>query len=290
MRRPAHSKAREELIDKLEKTLSGKARSLQSSIMSCINEELAELSLDDGVIKETGANFRSIARLDKAVSSKVKKQVDALIKWIVNRIKEIADLNGKQIAAATLAHVRKANNDLLRSFGLRLSGSEVVVGDGFIKDLTDFSEPIRVVKSNVRAAVGSNVLTLPVLKKNIKRRVVGVDRLGIVERRIFERAPETFSLIDRSIGTNIAKQNGIRAAIFQGGIIKTTRSFCKDHNNKVFTFDEIAAFADLEWQGKNSNYNPQTDMGGINCRHQWDFITDDLAIILRPELKDIWGL
>jgi hypothetical protein len=94
---------------------------------------------------------------------------------------------------------------------------------------------------------------------------------------------------------------GYQCALYQGGIIATTRPFCKKRNGKVFTRDEIKLFGtskdkfggyerkgDGYFKGKyKSGYNPLTDAGCYNCRHFYNWISNRLAIRLRPELKPI---
>lgn len=74
-------------------------------------------------------------------------------------------------------------------------------------------------------------------------------------------------------------------AIYQGGLIQDSRQFCKERNNKVFTKAEIESWKELEWEGKPENYDPFINVGGTGCRHTLDWISIELAVILRPDLK-----
>ncbi len=73
-------------------------------------------------------------------------------------------------------------------------------------------------------------------------------------------------------------------AIYEGGLIKTSRPFCKKHEGNVYTRDEIAAFDPKE--AIPPNYNPFVDMGGYGCRHYYSWVPRAVAIMLRPDLKE----
>lgn len=102
---------------------------------------------------------------------------------------------------------------------------------------------------------------------------------------------------DREINTEIRQALKLNYAFYQGGTISTTRPFCKVRNNKVFSREEISKFSTSrdkyggyenkssgELQGKTKPHNPFLDLGGYNCRHSYDWISDELAAIFRPEL------
>lgn len=139
-------------------------------------------------------------------------------------------------------------------------------------------------------------------KKQIQSRVKKylIDDKNFEE--IFTRAiGEIHAQFDRALHLEKAQRLGFRSAIYEGGLIKTSRDFCEERNSKVFTFSEILKFGTKDddyggyineigdFQGKTEIYDPFLDAGGYNCRHFYSFISDDLAIILRPELKEIYG-
>ena len=73
------------------------------------------------------------------------------------------------------------------------------------------------------------------------------------------------------------------------------REAIKRHG-KLFSREEIEKFgtpqdqyggytnkSEGEFQGKTDPYNPFIDMGGYNCRHQYRWISEDLAKNIEPE-------
>ena len=80
------------------------------------------------------------------------------------------------------------------------------------------------------------------------------------------------------------KKLGLRFAIYQGGLRDDSRQFCIERNGKCYSESEIQQWEKLDFQGKSKNYNPLYDSGGINCVHRLDWISDELAKRLRPDL------
>lgn len=95
---------------------------------------------------------------------------------------------------------------------------------------------------------------------------------------------DMYSQIDRATAITYADDLGFEFAIYEGGLIKTSREFCKDHNGKVYHKSEIADFKPEK--AIPPNYNPFTDLGGYGCRHHLNWIPTALAIALRPDAKD----
>jgi hypothetical protein len=88
-----------------------------------------------------------------------------------------------------------------------------------------------------------------------------------------------------SIGKNeVRKKLGLRFAVYQGGLRDDSRHFCIERNGKCFSEFEIEQWRYLDFQGKPENYNPIYDCGGIDCVHRLDWISDQLAKRLRPDL------
>lgn len=113
------------------------------------------------------------------------------------------------------------------------------------------------------------------------------NKLGAVENYNFVqiRIQDTFAEYDRRLSNEYANQLGLNYFIYQGGEITTTREFCEERAAKVYTREEGIAFDALEWEGKKPNNVFFNDCGGYNCRHFLDWISYELAVQLRPDIK-----
>jgi hypothetical protein len=92
-----------------------------------------------------------------------------------------------------------------------------------------------------------------------------------------------YSQIDRSTANQNAIKLGLNYAIYEGGLTANSREFCKEHNGKVVTREEIEAFSPQE--APFPDYNPIQDLGGIGCRHYLNWVSKTLAQVYRPDLK-----
>jgi hypothetical protein len=91
----------------------------------------------------------------------------------------------------------------------------------------------------------------------------------------------------------MADEFGMDYAVYSGGLITDSRSFCREHNNKVYSREEIADFGNWidpktgevpSYISEFPGYDPFTHLGGFNCRHSLNWIPKISAIKLRPEL------
>lgn len=119
---------------------------------------------------------------------------------------------------------------------------------------------------------------------------------GLVAQ-LYQEAADTYNQADRALSQLAAKELGLTAYLYQGGLIASSRAFCVARDGKVFLDYEIARFgtkrdlfggytnkADGVFSGKPEPYDPATDLGGYNCRHGINPIPNLVALRLRPGL------
>lgn len=177
---------------------------------------------------------------------------------------------------------------------LGISGAVIAGGSLLFNILTDRAA-IAAIKTVVMAGIGTG-LTITSLKIALKETIVSKSG-GLIKSLFNERLPDPYVKVDRFIGKKYQVALKLNYAIYQGGTIGTSREFCIERNNKVFSREEIAKFgtsADKwdgytdkskgEFQGKSAIYDPFQDLGGYNCRHFYSWISDELAFTLRSEL------
>ena len=111
----------------------------------------------------------------------------------------------------------------------------------------------------------------------------GSGSLGSLEKYHRNFSYDLYSQIDRATGKTYADDLGFEFAIYEGGIIETSRQFCIDHNGNVYHISEIKKMKPEK--AIPPNYNPLFDMGGHGCRHHWNWIPKSLALVLRPDAK-----
>ena len=189
-------------------------------------------------------------------------------------------------------------------FGVRIETDPIYCAPpGWLANIQDTNAAPDMVRENAKKAV-INKMPYPEFLKSLKNEIKLNGQIPVNIRSDLEVIVwDVFAEFDRQVGYRTAACLGYRAAIYEGGLVDYSRDFCRERNGIVFTFDEIKLFGtsqDIyggytdkesgEFKGKPQlTYNPFYHQGGHECRHAYSYISDRLAIRLRPELKDIWG-
>jgi hypothetical protein len=219
-------------------------------------------------------------------------QHSKVIKQFAGGVLEVGALNAdyfKDIAANLdskdyTAIKKDAQSTLLKRFGLNADGS-IVPGmylDSFIND-----------KSIARAVREqaykwqSGGMGLDEFKRNLKLTVLGQPGSnGIYSKYYNTYAYDTYQQADAQIQKHYADKLGLKAFLYLGGKMTTSRAFCVERDGKVFTDTEIADWITITFTGKpKTGYNAFTDRGGYNCRHHLNAITNAMAVSRRTDLE-----
>lgn len=295
-----HAKVKADLLDKKEQAVLKSAGVLQSKLLTIVyNDFISKLDVQDGFIKNTKANRDKIASLNRLFDRFQKNDFAEVVKEMIVDYKDIHFLSVdyyKTIAAKKVDNIQSKVQDRIKVVlgidGTRLTPNGFL--DLFIKDPTLLNK----VKQLTFNAITSNNITLKDYRENIQILIKGNENVdGQLTRHFKTFATDSFAMYDRVTNNEFAVQLGLKYALYAGGLIETSRPFCKIRNNKVFTDAEIKKFGTSkdtyggytnkskgEFQGKNVEYDPFRDCGGYNCRHTLNYITESLAKRLRPDL------
>lgn len=141
---------------------------------------------------------------------------------------------------------------------------------------------------------------LEAYRVGLKQLVLGGDKPaeGLVAT-LYREAGDDFSRNDRALQTIAAKELGLQAFLYQGGLIDTSRPFCRVRNGKAFADFEIRKFGTKvdafggysdkkagKFSGKSEPYDPFTDCGGYGCRHGLHAIPNLVALRLREDFGE----
>jgi hypothetical protein len=130
--------------------------------------------------------------------------------------------------------------------------------------------------------------------KLLKVHITGTENIdGSLVKYYKGFAFDTYQQFDRVSNVEYAKELDLQAFIYEGGLIETSREFCIKRDGKVFTIDEAATWVNDPTLPKTKEeretgvviYNPLEDFGRFNCRHMIRYISNEIAIMLRPDLK-----
>lgn len=109
------------------------------------------------------------------------------------------------------------------------------------------------------------------LNNTLRDFVKGTDEVdGQLLRYTKQIGRDAFSAADRQVNVFIGEDLGIQFYLYSGNVIKDSRKFCLSRAGKYYHKNEIASWANLDWQGKVKNTNESTIftlLGGYNCLH-----------------------
>lgn len=279
---------RTKLIDLIIEKMESEVGKAQNSLMRQIAEDYVDnFDVDqDGRIKNTLANKRRLATLDRVYAQYVQDSGVKVVETIVKGVQDVMDFNGKYYGIFTgkaqlgtlMAETKTQISDWL---GITKRGG--LVENGYLNRLVKDPGILNTIKDSVFKSVVSQKGFFEV-KKDLKDFIGGnKNKTGALQQYYRNFVYDTFSQVDRTQNKMFADKLDLKYAIYEGGLIKTSREFCKKRNGKVFTTEEIAKFNPTT--ARPPNYNPFTDLGGYGCRHHLNYIPYAIAVLMRPDLK-----
>lgn len=271
------------LLDKLGGLVVNSQRDLFNLV---IDDFLDNLEVENGIIQNSLKNRRLLTLLDNVFNNYSANNGLEIVKTIIDGVQNIIDFNSQYfvaIAGKTEVAPIKEQAKMLINAWLGIDGDGKVTANGYLDTLV--KDPT--VKNQIRNIVAKDVITQAGYndtKASLKTFIIGnPEKTGALESYYRNFVYDTYSQLDRANSQVFADELSLDYAIYEGGLIKTTRPFCRARNGKVFSRAEISEFDPPT--AKPPGYNPFTDLGGYGCRHHLNWIPKTLAFSLRPDLN-----
>ncbi|WP_179022060.1 hypothetical protein [Winogradskyella forsetii] len=284
------SRAKAEKLERLIEAVEKRIETAQTTLTkSVLQEFLEKLTIEQGKIKEV-QNRRTVTLFNQAYKIFQERQKEKLVKSILGDINEILEDNGKfytktvEASPLTQDEVKKIVN---RRLGIDTDGNLIRNGymSGVLEDSTLKTDIQKYIFKEIFKGVGYEAL-----KEGLKMKIEGdKDRLGMLQRHYKTFSYDVYAQLNSYTSKVYADKLGLFHFIYNGGIIKTSRAFCKTKNGKVFSNEEAEQWVDdptLTAIDSKETYDWLIDRGGYNCRHTIDFISKEIAFVLRPDLKE----
>lgn len=282
-------KIKADWLDDRETILKRKVSSAEKKLYeSIIDDFLDKIDTSEGSIDASSKNIRLTQELDR-IFEKFDTTVNKnLIDGYLSDITRATALNEKYFKLLDpgnkkFAPIRdNANRLALGRLGLTPKGNLIKGGflDSFISDNR--------IKNQVKDIITRGVTggsSYRQVKEDLKSYITGTEEAkGALQANYRTFIYDTYQQVDRLVAGEYATQMKLKAFLYQGGKINTTRRFCCQRNGLVFTVDEAEQWRNLRFDGKNKNYNPLVDLGGYNCRHHIRYLSNTKAAKMRDDL------
>ena len=281
-------KQRDDLIAYVNRNLEAKIKDGQRAMLDIFSRGFADLLQTDenGLILNNSFNRNLIVNVDKLFTDYGKKNNVEVLASMIAGVNSILDFNNDYYSfgakPAELLPLKKKVIEQTRGW-LGIDGG-TTTENGYLSTLIK-SE---IVKNQIKDFALKSVTGQQGwadAKRNLQTLIDG-DKdgsLGALQKYHRNFAYDLFSQVDRATGKTYADDLKFEFAIYEGGLIETSREFCKKHNGNVYHISEIQKFNPQV--AKQPNYNPVTDLGGYGCRHHLNWIPTSLALMLRPDAK-----
>lgn len=282
---------RDNLITALNARFESTVQDAQRGLLKDFMGKFVELLQTDenGNIAPTQYNRNLLLSVDKLFVDYGKKHNVLILATLLNSVSGVLNFNEKyysnfQKPAELLPLKQKAIDNVRGWLGV---DEDKANENGYLKTLVNSDAVRNQIKDLSMRAVYSQKGWMS-LKNEMQNFIEGGDdSLGALQKYYRNYSYDLISQIDRATAKSYADDLKFEFAIYEGGLIETSRPFCKEHNGNVYHISEIAKMSPPT--AKQPNYNPFTDLGGYACRHHWNYIPTSLALMLRPDAKPLVG-
>lgn len=281
------------------KALAGIERLLFVKLVSELKSQLTE---DNGRITSRLGSVSLSKAIDGIFTIVTKQQLGPFAKAMAGDMAGIVDMSARyykalkipkkgsfdEINAAVDARMRKR-------MGIGSKG-DVQLG-GFLSQAFQNQRSRDEVNSLVAKAVAGGI-PMRDLERQLRVKITGTKRsAGVLEKHLTGFVLDAYQIADSVTNNGFAERLGLKYFIYSGGLIETSRAFCRKRNNKVFTTEE-ATDPTNGWatdptlprtkeeadSGVVTDYAPLEDRGRWRCRHRLLYIPYEEAVRRRPDL------
>ena len=297
------SKARQQFIVDQDQQLDSKSKQLELIFLGIIIQFITfQIEQEAGKLRPSIRNYTKAHRISEILTPTFLEAGAAeFLHWMAGNYQRIFTLNIAYFSNVVERDIQSIADRIWRSYFQRIGydyDNRSFFDGAYLLSLVAIPATMEAVRRLIVRAIqiGEAVSDLATALKDLVLRP-GKKR-GRVQEEILETSGDTFSNFDRDTGMMMSDELELNFAIYQGGIIKTTREFCYVRNDLVFTRDQIAKFGSPAdpfggyvdksigyFAGKSDPYDPFRDLGGYNCRHMLDWISDELAQQLLGEQR-----
>ena len=242
-----------------------------------LNKLIPKLDIGaDNRVKNTAKNLNLINN-SKALRRFVKKTIDFFIQdFYISQFEKITSQTSKYFEPLG------ARESLVN----RLDKKGEKGYNSFVESVMDSTKIESDIKRTLRKSISSQ-RPIGELKKLVTDTVKGKDnKLGAISSYHYQNGYNEFQEYARVLDNQFATSLDLNYGIYSGGTIKDTRKFCKDRAGKVFNRETILSWNEIpkNWQRRKADNDILVDMGGHNCRHDFDWISYELAKRINPHI------
>jgi hypothetical protein len=284
-------KQRESFSEDSQKALMKRVAALQSGLWSELLEKvISELETDaDGKIKFNSANVNRVGRAS-VVWAAYRGKTGGLTDWIVRQLLRLFALNSayvREVGKLSDTVEARAKSLLFQNLGYDLDKKEIIK-DSWLYNLNAQEDVKQRVVGRLSAALQSQ-MGLKEFRETFKNDFLDTKTgLGYASRYFEQKTFDLFQKFDRSTQQAYAVQLGTKWRLYSGTLMQPvkggtrgTRPYCWRRVGNIYEDAVIAEWVNEDFSGKPEGFDPFLDCGGIQCRHNWSVISEQLKDTLQ---------
>lgn len=256
------------------------------------------IGTEDGKVKSTKGSASINRMIDLAFGVVERAHLSEFKRSAVGDLSQLIAHGRDYFGAMDAKPMKEVNGLVLRTMRRRLGldpdTGRPIPGGQF--DRFFDNEPMRTeVKQVVSRGITAKIPMAQMIRQ-LQVTVTGTkESPGIFSKALQNLVLDVYQQTDRAVSKEYATRLKLDTFIYAGGLIETSREFCKKRNNQVFTEEEAAKWVNDSTlprtkkerdSGVITGYDPLVDMGRYQCRHRTRYISRELAKELRPDLPD----
>lgn len=272
------------LIDTVWRRLMRRVREAQGKLSTRLLEYLIALDYEEGKIIETPQNLSRLNVLRAIFENFAELEMNAVGEEFA---KDLFDLARKNAAWYELIGIdaelagRLADDLTMIREKLGVDASGKLIKGGYLSQMAEGAQ----IKGRIVDYVIQSMTTQTPQKeflKGLQQIIKGVPKqsAGALESFWTSYAYDVPAAVREIQNLKMANELGFNYFIYTGGLIDTSRDFCRKKNGRVFSREDAEKWVndpDLIDQKTKNTYKPLIERGRYNCRHFLMWITDERA-------------
>jgi hypothetical protein len=275
-------------IETEQQRLQRLVQAFQRGLALDIAEIAAELNLSATEVRQIQNNYQLISRAQTVTESRYRVFARTMTERLLSGVQTLFGLNTAFFTAQKLPATGVAlgvEQVVLTRLGFDPIAQRVLPGSW----LDSFNKPeplVQRVATSIQTALQGEQ-GARAFRKELREQIAGSNGLGYGEQHFNTFVRDIYKRTDSATQLAYADALELNYARYAGVAMDASRPFCLARLNKIYTRKEIESWRELDFQGKPKvGYDPFTDLGGYNCTHTFNWISDEMVELLGEPVNE----
>jgi len=261
------SKYIEDTFAELEAQVSG----IESDMDSLVSDYLSDFAIDDTTLKNISDNYSLANKSDRVFDDAYKTFIAAFLIFLG---KKIIDGVTMTIADFSSKGIKPVGNEV------KLAGKMIgfvegkIVKGGYLDQLGRMG----VLRQKFHDYIIKSVSTgqkFNLFMRNVHPLFKSGDKESMLASYYRRYAYDSVAQVMNIVALYIADERGLTHFLYEGGLVKDSRPFCRAHAGGIYTRTDAKRFDGIYWKGKIPDLPFLVAVGGYNCMHSINWLANE---------------